>query len=154
MIETPHITDSQAQRMAFIPITVPREQIQTVMGPAISEVYGTLAAQGVAPVGPWFSHHKSRPTDVFDFAACVPVAATVAPSGRVQAGELPARGKVARTVYQGDYARLGEAWGEFIQWVEANGHQGAQDLWERYLVGPESSSKPEDWRTELNLPLL
>ncbi|MEC5387422.1 GyrI-like domain-containing protein [Uliginosibacterium sp. H3] len=154
MIETPHITDSQAQRVACIPLTVSRTEIQHVMGPAISEVYGTLAAQGIAPSGPWFTFHKQRPTDVFDFEACVPVAAPVAASGRVKPGELAARARVARTVYHGGYEGLGGAWGEFIQWVEANGHKPAQDLWECYVVGPESSQDPANWRTELNLPLL
>jgi hypothetical protein len=29
----------------------------------------------------------------------------------------------------------------------------AEDIWETYLVGPDSSSHPEDWRTELVRPL-
>jgi effector-binding domain-containing protein len=60
---------------------------------------------------------------------------------------------VARTVYHGDYEGLPVAWAEFKEWIEANGHSCAVDLWERYLVGPESSDNPADWRTELNRPL-
>lgn len=150
MIDTPHIAESNAQPVACIPLTVPRADIKNVMGPAITEVYDALAAQGVAPAGPWLTYHKQRPTDVFDFDACVPVAKPIAASGRVKSGELPAKTKVARTVYHGDY----EAWGELLKWVEANGYTPAQDLWERYVVGPEFSPEPTNWRTELNLPLL
>ena len=60
---------------------------------------------------------------------------------------------VARAVYQGRYEGLAAAWGEFLAWVEAGGHPRAPDLWERYLVGPETSPDPTNWRTELNRPL-
>lgn len=153
MIDTPHITQSKAQPMAFIRLTVPRSEIRTVMGPAITEVFSVLAAQGIAPAGPWFTHHMCRPTDVFDFEACVPVAQAVTASGRVQPGELPARAKVARTVFHGDYEGLGDAWGKFMQWIEENGYTGEEDLWECYTVGPEAGPDSSAWRTELNKPL-
>ena len=39
--------------------------------------------------------------------------------------------------------------------VDADGHiLEPPDLWERYLVGPETSLDPAHWRTELNEPLL
>ncbi|MDB5800088.1 MAG: transcriptional regulator, effector-binding domain/component [Rhodocyclales bacterium] len=154
MIDTPYITHSEAQSVACIPLSVSCTEIKSEMGPAISEVYSVLAAQGVKPSGPWFTHHKHRPTDVFNFDACVPVEEPVAASGRVTQGELPARAKVARTVYHGNYDKLGEAWGEFIKWIEANGHKPAVDLWECYVAGPESSPDPANWHTELNMPLL
>jgi effector-binding domain-containing protein len=60
---------------------------------------------------------------------------------------------VARTVYHGPYEGLGDAWGEFLDWITANGHRPAPDLYECYLAGPESSANPADWRTELIKPL-
>jgi effector-binding domain-containing protein len=153
VIDTPQIAESAEQLTACIPLVVPRTQIQTVMGPAIREVFATLAAQGIAPTGPWFTHHRRRPSDTFDFEVCVPVASPVAAAGRVQPGRLPAA-RVARTVYHGAYDGLGAAWGEFCAWIEANGHARREDLWECYLVGPESSSDPAAWRTELNQPLV
>jgi effector-binding domain-containing protein len=86
-------------------------------------------------------------------AACVPVASPVATAGRVQPGRLPAA-RVARTVYRGPYEGLGGAWGELCDWIEANGHVPREDLWECYVVGPESSHDPAAWRTELNRPLV
>jgi effector-binding domain-containing protein len=152
MIDTPEITQSPAQPIAYIPLTVPREEICHVMGPGIQEVYATLAAQGITPTGPWLTHHKQVPTDVFDFEICVPVSAPVTPAGRVQAGELRAT-RVARTVYHGAYEGLGAGWGEFMTWIEGQGLSPAEDLWEVYAAGPESSDNPADWRTELNRPL-
>lgn len=43
---------------------------------------------------------------------------------------------------------------EIVDWIEANGHRPAPDLWERYVAGPESSPDPAAWRTELNRPLI
>lgn len=153
MIETPRTTDTPSRHIAFIPLVVPRDEIRHVMGPGIQEVYAAITAQGRAPTGPWFTFHHRRPTDSFDFKICVPVDTPVAPTGRVLAGELPAQ-KVIRTVYHGPYEGLGQAWGEFIGWVAANGMTVSAELWEAYIVGPESSANPADWRTELNLPLV
>ncbi len=153
MIDTPLIVRSTALRTACIPLTVPRTQIRAVMGPGIGEVLGVLATQGIAPSGPWFTHHRRKPTDIFDFAICVPIPTPVTPTGRVQNGELPAA-TVARTVYHGGYEGLGAAWGEFHTWIAAQGHARRADLWEFYVKGPESSSDATTWQTELNQPLI
>lgn len=152
MIEPPRITQTDAQLTAVIHLTVPREEIQRVMGPGISELMAAITAQGIAPAGPWFTHHLRMDPDIFDFEISVPVAAPVAAVGRVKPGRLPAS-RVARTVYHGPYEGLGDAWGEFGDWIEANGHAPAADLWECYIAGPESNPDPAAWRTELNRPL-
>jgi effector-binding domain-containing protein len=153
MIDTPRITETASQQTAIIHVTVPRTEIQKVMGPGIQELMSTVAAQGIGPAGPWFTHHLRRPTDTFDFEISVPVTAPVAPRGRVEAGEWPAM-KVARAVYRGPYEGLGTAWGEFDAWVKANGHKPAADFWEVYVAGPESASDPAEYQTELNRPLV
>jgi effector-binding domain-containing protein len=152
MIDTPHITQTAAQQAAIIHLTIPREEIRNVMGPGLSEVMAAIAAQGVAPAGPWFTHHLRMDPDTFDFEIGVPVTAPVSAAGRVKAGQLPATA-VARTVFHGDYEGLGAAWGEFDAWIAAEGHTPGPDLWECYVAGPESNPDPATWRTELNRPL-
>ena len=152
MNDTPVITETAPQRVAKIHLCVPREQIMQVMGPGIQEVYAALAAQGIAPAGPWLTYHHQRPDAEFDFDICVPVASAVAPTGRVVAGELPAE-RVARTVYHGGYEGLGQAWGEHIAWVSEQGLPAKSQLWEVYAEGPERGGPPSSWRTELNQPL-
>lgn len=153
MIDTPQITQSDAQLIAYIPLVIPREEIMNVMGPGIGEVMSTVAAQGITPSGPWFTHHHRIDSEGWDFEICVPVPTPVTPVGRVKPGEMPSI-RVARTVYRGPYEGLADAWGEFETWIAANGYQGRADLWEQYVVGPESSSNPEDWQTVLNRPLV
>jgi DNA-binding transcriptional ArsR family regulator/effector-binding domain-containing protein len=153
MIDAPHVTRTTEQPTAYIHLTIPRAEIQNVMGPGIGEVMGAVAAQGITPTGPWLTHHLRMDPDTFDFEICVPIPTSVEPVGRVKAGRLPAA-KIARTVYHGSYEGLGAAWGEFEAWIVANGHTSAPDLWECYLAGPESGPNPADWRTELNRPLI
>lgn len=153
MIDTPQIVQAVPQQVAIIRFTIPREQMPQIMGPAVQELLGAISAQEAGPAGALFSHHLRAPGATFDFELGFPVTRPIAPAGRVQPGLLPA-GTVARTVYRGGYEGLGGAWGEFMRWIESNGHKPAATLWERYLSGPESSQDPAQWQTELNRPLL
>lgn len=152
MIETPQVVQMTSQRTAIIHLVVPCEEIQDLMGPTLSEVYAAIAAQGSTPAGPWFTHHLRRPSDTFDFEVSVPVATPIAPAGRVQPSEWPAM-RVVQTVYHGGYESLGEAWGEFLDWIEKNDLKTTDDLWECYLVGPESGPDSANYRTQLSQPL-
>jgi effector-binding domain-containing protein len=153
MLDKPRIVKTESQLTAVIRLTIPRAEIQRVMGPAIGEVVAAIAAQGIAPAGPVFSHHLRMDPQIFDFEVGVPVKAPVAAAGRMKASLLPAA-TVARTAYHGRYEGLGSAWGEFNQWIAAEGHKPASDLWECYVAGPESSADPANWQTQLNRPLI
>ncbi len=153
MIGKPQIVQTDAQLTAIIHLTIPREEIRNVMGPGINELMATIAAQGIAPAGPWFDHHLKMDPDIFEFEISVPVTAPVVAARRVRPSQLPAA-TVARTVYLGPYEGLGDAWGEFVDWITAEGHTPAPNLWQCYLTGPESNSDPTTWRTELSRPLI
>jgi effector-binding domain-containing protein len=112
-----------------------------------------LAVHGIKPNGSAFAHHLQMTPERFDFELGFLVSTPVKAAGRVKLGALRAA-KVARTVYHGGYEDLPDAWGEFMGWIEANGHTPATDLWEWYVVGPHLSPNPADWRTELNRPVL
>src|SRR5687767_2141774 len=116
MIDAPRITSTEAETTAVIHLTIPRDQIRTVMGPGIKELMATVSAQGISPAGPWFTHHLRMDPATFDFEIGVPVTSPVAPSGRVSPGQLPAT-TVARTVFRGGYEGLPTAWREFDAWI-------------------------------------
>lgn len=151
-IDTPALLQSEAQQTASIRLQMAREDIQKVMHPAIQELMGTIAAQGIVPAGPLISHHFRIDPAVFDFEISIPVSIPVQASGRVVPSALPAA-FVARTNYRGPYEGLGEAWCEFQQWLKAQGHKNAGGPWERYVKGPESGDDPAQWLTELNQPI-
>lgn len=152
MIDPPAVTTTTEQPTAVIHLTIPRSDIQKEMGPAHRELFATLAAQQITPMGPWFSHHFRMDPATFDFEVGVPVDAPVKPAGRVRGSRLPAA-RVARTVYRGGYEGLGDAWGELEAWMKTAGLAPAKELWEIYAAGPETGPDPAAWRTELNRPL-
>lgn len=152
MIDTPEVVQTTAHQAAVIRLTIPRNEMRNAFGPAVQELMSTLAGQGVKPVGAVFAHHLRMSPDMWDFELGVEIASPVKAAGRVKRGQLPAA-KVARTIYHGPYDGLPDAWGDFVTWMKANGHEQAEDLWEVYQVGPQSSPDPAQWRTELNRPL-
>ena len=158
MIETPEITQSRQETAAVIHITCPREKIQDQVGPAIKEILAALAAGDQKPAGPMFMHHLSMSGSHFDVEVGFPIGAALRASGRVKTSVLPAA-RVVRAIYRGPYEGLFSAWDEFgkrlahDKLVDPAVLAPIKTLWERYLVGPETSSDPSQWRTELNLPL-
>ena len=149
----PSVIDMPAQHAAAIHITVPRREIQQVMGPTLQELHGVLAAQGLTPSGPWFTHHLEMTPDTFNFEVCIPVSAALTETGRVVNRSFSTR-RAARVVYRGGYEGLSSAWGGLMQWIDAQGFTAAPDLFECYAAGPETGAPASEWRTELMRPLL
>jgi effector-binding domain-containing protein len=146
MIDKPMIVRTVTQPAAVIHVTVAKDKIREVMGPGLKELRDTLAAQGIEPTGPWFTHHLKLDPSQWDFEIGLPINAPIKPQGRVNPGELPAL-TAARTIHHGGYEDLGSAWGELMSWIDAEGHVAASSLWEVYL-----DEKP--CRTELTRPLV
>ncbi|MBN8419683.1 MAG: GyrI-like domain-containing protein [Verrucomicrobia bacterium] len=142
-----------AQNAAVIHITVPRDQIQEVMGPAIQEVIAAVTSQGIGPIGPVFAHHFGMTPGIFNFEVGLPVSDAVQATGRVKAGVIPGT-TIVRSVYTGPYDGLGQAWGDLQDIIEGQGHTLGPNLWERYLSGPESSNDSATFRTELNQTII
>ena len=152
VLDTPQLVQTTAQTAAVIHLSVPRGDMMKVFGLAVGELMAALAEQGIKPEGAIFAHHLKMSADNFDFELGLRVSTPIKAIGRVKPGELPAA-KVARTVYSGPYEGLPAAWSEFNKWIKANGYEQADDLWELYSIGPQSTPDPEGWRTELNRPL-
>ena len=152
MIDTPQIVQTAVQSTAIIRVTVPRAEIQQVMGPGLDELMATLRAQGIVPAGSWFTHHLRMDPATFDFEIGVPVTEPVAAAGRVTNGQLPAA-TVARTIYHGPYEGLPSAWAEFNAWIAAEGRTAGPSLWQTYVTDPAANPDPTTWLTELTRPL-
>jgi effector-binding domain-containing protein len=153
MIETPEITRCVAIDTAVIHLTVTPLEMRKVVGPGLGELLAAVKAQGIGAAGPWFIQQLRMPTDTYDFEISVPVRKGVVAVGRVKPSRLPAT-RVARTVHHGGYEGLFAAWAEFDAWVQAQGLQPAPNMWDVYVVGPETSPDPSTWRTQLNRPVL
>ena len=152
MIATPELVETQSHPAAVIHLKIPRSQMRSDMPKAINEVVAALSHQGIRPSGPLFAHHLTTSDQDFDFEVGFPVAGPVQTTGRVKPVELPG-GRIARTVYHGDYQGVFGAWSELRDWMKHEGHSGRGDIWEIYAAGPESSPDPSQWRTQLCVPL-
>lgn len=145
----PEVITTQAVATAVIPLVIPGRDMPRYMDPAIQEVIKTITGQGLRITGPMFSYHKRRPSDTFDFEVGFPVSGAIKEEGRVINSKLPAV-KVVRSVYQGPYEGLAEAWAALEQWVRGNGHGETGRFWECYLNNPDEVKDPAAYRTELN----
>jgi effector-binding domain-containing protein len=152
MISEPQIIDTESQIAAVIHLTIPRSKMMEVFGPAVGELLKELSAQGVDPIGAVFAHHLKMSPDTFDFELGIKVSRPIEGSGRIKPGALPAV-HVARTIYHGPYEGLPAAWGAFTKWMEDSRLEQAENLWELYSVGPQSSPDSSTWQTELTRPL-
>lgn len=149
MIETPLLTSTARQEAAVIRLEIALADMRTFVHPGIAEVMKVLTEQEIGPTGPWFIHVHELANSRIDFDIGVPVRTQVQPSSRVKPGCLPAAG-IARTVHHGPYEGVIAAWKELEAWMKQTGHQPAKEMWEVYLVGPESGSDSSKWRTQLN----
>ncbi|MEN9797274.1 MAG: hypothetical protein RL653_970 [Pseudomonadota bacterium] len=153
MLVSAEVKQLPARPCAYIPVRVRREDIRTVMGPGLQELHAELRSQGVAPAGPWFTHHPRMDPEYFELEISVPVGSSISSRGRVCSGEWPAM-RAAVAVYRGPYEGLGAAWGEFKAWMAEQGvTQGPGGLWECYRVGPESGPDASRYETELVVPV-
>lgn len=149
MITPPEVITRQELATAAIRLTIPCQDMGTHMDPAIQEIIKAITGQGIAITGPMFSYHHRRPSDTFDFEIGFPVAQAIRPEGRVINSKLPAV-KVVRSVYQGPYDGLAQAWAAVQDWVREKGHGETGKFWESYLNNPDEVKDPKDYRTELN----
>jgi effector-binding domain-containing protein len=151
MIEPPRIVQTEPLPYAYIHLRIPRTDMQAILPPTLTELFATVKDQGL-PIVPWFAHHLTLDDDHFDFEACIPVADSFVPAGRVQRGLWPA-GTVARTVFHGDYPGLYAAWQELNAWIRQQGQPYAGHIYEHYIVNRGTTKDPAEYRTELTWPL-
>lgn len=149
MITPPKVISVSEVPAAIIHLVIPGREMPKHMDPAIEEIVRVLREQGMHPAGPMFSYHHRRPSDTFDFDIGFPVERTIEERGRVTNGTLPA-GKVVRSVYQGPYDGLAEAWSALQDWVRKEGLPETGRFYERYLTNPDEVKDPAEYRTELS----
>jgi len=121
-------------------------ELPDFLGGVFREVMERMGEQHIAPAGPPFARYV--PTDGgFDVEAGFPATGAVSPAGRVVAAVLPG-GRVATTVHQGDYGRLGQTYSDLVKWVADQGWICTGAPWESYLDGPDVAEP----RTQVSFP--
>jgi len=119
------------------------------IGQLIGEVFGFLGKHGVQPAGApftiWHDHgYKETQVDA--------VSGGLAGDGKIKVNRMP-EAQMACVIHQGTYADFGQAYSALAGWVEANGFRICGPNREIYLSGPESTSDPANYVTEIQFPV-
>ncbi|MDO5052022.1 MAG: MerR family transcriptional regulator [Pseudoclavibacter sp.] len=124
-------------------------------GAAWRQFAAELERQGITPsdgpCGTLYHDQEFRESDI-DVELWEPAPADAAVQAPLVVHELPAR-HVAVLVHRGDYARLGEPFGALAQYLSEEGLELAGPMYNRYLRGPMQTQNPEEYLTEVCLPV-
>lgn len=125
------------------------------VGELFEQLFGQLQQHGLQITGPALSIYydgEYRERDV-DVEAAVPVSP---PAGASDAPvrELPGAETMACLVHHGPYETLHQAYAALLEWSEANHYQIAGPDREVYVQGPDKARSPEEYVTELQVPVV
>jgi effector-binding domain-containing protein len=129
------LVDLQEQQTAVVRGHVAFDGIADFLSGAFGEVTQALQSQSVSTAGPPFAQYAVR-SDGFDIEAGFPTATSVAPTGRVTPGVLPA-GRTARTLHHGAYSDVVAAYDALGAWLPEDGYRPSGAPWESYLDAPD-----------------
>lgn len=129
------------------------ENLSQAIGEFLGEAMRHIEASGGEMTGPPFTRYHDVGFEDVQLEAGLPVAAPLAPAGRVEVSSLPG-GDAATTTHVGPYQRLPEAGAALHAWAEDHGWAPAGPGWEVYVNDPAEVSGPEEYRTRLYLPIV
>jgi len=154
----PEITQRAALQYAGISSWVPMAAVGSVAD-RLPEIFGWLAARGVAPAGPpFFRYHVIDMERELLVEAGVPVGLAVDDDGDIRGGTLPA-GRFAVMIHTGAPQTLVAATSALLDWARQRGLTfdvsltDAGEKWgcrlESYLTDPAEQPDASKWQTEL-----
>jgi effector-binding domain-containing protein len=122
----------------------------------VPEVFGWLAARGLAPAGALFYRHRviGGFDEKFSVEVGVPVAEPVEGDGRVIAGAKPA-GRYVVAVHHGHPDGIAKSHLALVEWAGRAGVPLAKDgevwggMYESYGTDPEAEPDMDKWEIEL-----
>ena len=81
------------------------------------------------------------------------IAGNVPETDRIKVKELPSVKNAACVIHKGSYENLSMAYNALIKWIEENGYKVIGPNRELYLEGEWSTSNPEEYITEIQIPV-
>ncbi|RYV51724.1 AraC family transcriptional regulator [Pengzhenrongella frigida] len=121
------------------------DALSDFFGRAFEAVAAELARQGAAPAGPPIALYRGPVTDTVDVVAGFPVGRPLTPSSGLVAETLPS-GSIVEAIHTGSYEDLSA-------WFREQGLTPSDEMWEEYLVGPDSEPDPSRWQTRIVYPV-
>ena len=133
------VTDVEPRPTAVVPARTTWQELPTMWGQLLGEVWDCLHAAGI---------HRGCPNVMLylDGAPNVEVGVLLDQpcplTGRVVTSALPA-GTAAMTVHRGSFGDVGAAHDAVLRWCTAHGHQPSGVRWEIY--GPHDDDPARQW---------
>ncbi len=148
IMEQPTLTIREMGTMATIP---------TRIGQIYSELIAFMDKRGIAPAGAPFAYWHNMNSEniskgVFDMECGFPVRMRIEGEGQIKASHLPG-GKVITAIHIGPYEALAETYDKVQSWIQENGYQAKDDMWETYLTNPCEVPDKSEWMTEIFWPI-
>jgi len=149
------VRNVRPQPVLSIRAVVPTPELIQFFDAACQEMQAYLAQLGMSQVGPPMSLWHSAPGQIpnsSDLETCLPIPHLIPASGRMSSRELPA-GLEVFTVHAGAYDDMVQAFDALWHWVQAEGYEMAGPPRDVVLVGPNETSDPAAYRTEIVYPI-
>lgn len=120
------------------------------MDKAFQNAYQTLGKAKVSPIGPaagiFYTYDETKKES--DMAPAFPVAADSKYAAPIRVFNLPAR-KGARLEFMGNYDQSYNAHTALAKYMEEKGLAQSGAVMERYLVGPNDTQNPDEYKTQI-----
>lgn len=146
------IQDTTPFTYAYLECRGSYQQIPAKVGVFMQEFF----KQNLMPAGNFFGMYLNAPSQVkeeeLQWRLGFPVAADAAVAAPLLKGECKAT-RIAVYLYVGPYDQVGAAYGKVFEFIEKNGYKVAGPPMEKYLDMDPAAVKPEDLKTEINLPV-
>lgn len=130
------------------------------IGVRMDELYKAAFEAGLNPCGPPSIAYPDHPGSDGELTIELDVPVVVIPdhTAKVLSGsgmQLHAGGGEvqAYAIHRGAYHHLGTAHAALNEWLAANDHDAAGPHRERYLLGPGEADSPDDFVTEVSVPV-
>lgn len=151
-MEAQHI-ELEPRVMVGVHDVIPMDHMTEYFGRAFATAAAELSRQGLFPAGPPVALYHGAPSEnAADITAGFPVAEPLSPTPAAVLQSLPG-GPAIVAVHSGPYDTLGQTYAELTEWMTEQNLKPAGDMWEEYLVGPDSEANPAKWQTRIVFPL-
>lgn len=151
-----YLTTQQIPTVVRLASEVAPDEMPAIFDGTFSELVPALQEHGIEIAGPAFSLYHRMPGATMTFEVGFPVAVPL--DGELEAGgitfypsSMPAT-QIATVSHLGGYDGLGQAWGDLMKHIAADGRQPSLPFWEVYVTEPTPDGDPAALRTDLLLP--